>query len=142
MIASLLIAGYFTFFDNSLLAWQEIVIGALLTTLVWVISVFITPSTTDEKLMSFYALIKPQGPGWKAVASRYAQNNPDQELVKNKLPIEILCVVIAAITVYAALFAMGNVIYGNYNLGFGLIVVVVIGTISIFKLWSSMNKED
>ena len=142
MIASLWIAGYFTFFNNSLLAWQEIVIGALLTTIVWVVSVFLTPSTSDEKLMSFYSLIKPQGPGWKSIADRYAQNNPDQALVKNKLPMEILCVVIAAITVYAALFAMGNMIYGNYNLGLGLILIVVIGTISIFQLWSSMNKNS
>ena len=92
--------------------------------------------------MSFYSLIKPQGPGWKSIADRYAQNNPDQALVKNKLPMEILCVVIAAITVYAALFAMGNMIYGNYNLGLGLILIVVIGTISIFQLWSSMNKNS
>jgi len=141
MIASLLIAGYFTFFDDSLLAWQEIVIGALLTTVVWAVSVFLTPSTSEEKLMSFYSLIKPQGPGWKPIAERYALNNPDQALVENKLPIEILCVVIAAVAVYAALFATGNLIYGNYTLGFGLILVTLIGTIFIFQLWSSMNKK-
>ena len=117
-------------------------LGALLTTLIWVVSVFVTPPTSDETLMSFYQKIKPQGPGWNTIAQRFHQNNPEQALVKNKLPMEILCVVIAAITVYAALFAMGNVIYGNYNLGLGLILVVVVGTISIFQLWSSMNKNS
>ncbi len=142
MIASLIIAAYFTFGNDSLLPWQEIVLGALLTTLIWVVSVFVTPPTSDETLMSFYQKIKPQGPGWNTIAQRFHQNNPEQALVKNKLPMEILCVVIAAITVYAALFAMGNVIYGNYNLGLGLILVVVVGTISIFQLWSSMNKNS
>ena len=142
MIASLIIAAYFTFGNDSLLPWQEIVLGALLTTLIWVVSVFVTPPTSDETLMSFYQKIKPQGPGWNTIARRFHQNNPEQAIVKNKLPMEILCVVIAAITVYAALFAMGNVIYGNYNLGLGLILVVVVGTISIFQLWSSMNKNS
>lgn len=142
MIASLIIAAYFTFGNDSLLPWQEIVLGALLTTLIWVVSVFVTPPTSDETLMSFYQKIKPQGPGWNTIAQRFHQNNPEQALVKNKLPMEILCVVIAAITVYAALFAMGNVIYGNYNLGLELILVVVVGTISIFQLWSSMNKNS
>ena len=142
MIASLIIAAYFTFGNDSLLPWQEIVLGALLTTLIWVVSVFVTPPTSDETLMSFYQKIKPQGPGWNTIAQRFHQNNPEQAIVKNKLPMEILCVVIAAITVYAALFAMGNVIYGNYNLGLGLILVVVVGTISIFQLWSSMNKNS
>ncbi len=141
MIASLLIAGYFTFFDDSLLAWQEIVLGALLTTVVWAVSVFITPSTSEEKLVSFYSLIKPQGLGWKPIAERYAQNNPGQAPVKNKLPIEILCVVIAAISVYAALFATGNLIYGNYTLGFGLILITLLGTVFIFQLWTDMNKK-
>ena len=141
MIASLLIAGYFTFFDDSLLAWQEIVIGAILTTLVWVVSVFITPPTSEEKLVSFYKLIKPQGPGWKPIAKIYAQNNMGAA-VKNNLPTEILCVLLAAISVYAALFAVGNMIYGHYDLGVGLMLVTAVGTFMIFRLWGSMSNES
>lgn len=141
MIASLLIAGYFTFFDDSLLAWQEIVIGAILTTLVWVVSVFITPPTSEEKLVSFYKLIKPQGPGWKPIAKIYAQNNMGAA-VKNNLPTEILCVLLAAISVYAALFAVGNMIYGHYDLGVGLMFVTALGTFMIFRLWGSMSNES
>ena len=134
-------AAYFSFLDENSLPWEKIVNGTLLTTSIWVVSIFVTPPTSQEKLVSFYKLIKPQGPGWKPIAKIYAQHNMGAA-VKNNLPTEILCVLIAAISVYAALFAVGNMIYGHYDLGVGLMFVTAVGTFMIFRLWGSMSNES
>ena len=43
MVSSLIIAFSLSFFNHSLESWQEIVFGALLTTVTWIIATFITP---------------------------------------------------------------------------------------------------
>ena len=140
MIASLIIAGYFTFFNDSLLAWQEIILGAILTTIIWVVSVFFTRTTSDEVLLSFYKKIKPQGPGWQHVRDMAKKNNIDLPEVGTNLPFEILCVLIGAISVYSMLFSVGNIIYGQTGLGLMLAGIAGFGTFLLIRLWSSMNK--
>ena len=139
MIASLIIAGYFTFFNDSLLVWQEIVLGALLTTVIWIISVFLTPATSDDKLLSFYTLIKPKGPGWGHVKTVAQDRGISLPKVGNNLSQELLCVVLAVMSVYAALFSVGNIIYGDYGLGLALAVGAAIGSWSVFKIWGGMS---
>ena len=64
MFSSLIIASYLNFFNHSLLSWEKIVIGAFVTTIVWVSATFFTPPETEETLRSFIKKVKPGGPGW------------------------------------------------------------------------------
>ena len=49
MISSLIIAYYFNFLSHNLASWQEIVIGALLTTIIWIIACLLyTSDAADE----------------------------------------------------------------------------------------------
>ncbi len=133
---------YRTFFNDSLLAWQEIILGAILTTIIWVISVFFTKYTEEETLISFYQQIKPQGPGWQHVRDLAAQKNLELPTPGKNLPTEILCVFIGAISVYAMLFSVGNMIYGETLLGLLLAIVAGIGTFILVRLWGSMNQAS
>ncbi len=139
MIASMIIAGYFTFFSDSFLPWQEIVIGAILTTIVWIVSVFFTPQTEESTLIAFYKHIRPQGSGWTKIRKIAQSKGIDTPTIENNLSLEILCVVIACVTVYATLFSVGNFIYGEHKLSLILGLLAVIGSFSIFKIWSRMN---
>lgn len=140
MIASLLIAGYFTFFSDSLLAWQEIVIGAILTTIIWVVSVYFTPLTSDEKLISFYQKIRPDGNGWNTVHAKAEAQGISLPKPEGKLPLEILCFLIACISVYSALFATGNWIYGHLVLASVLTIVSLSGAYFLFKAWARISE--
>lgn len=138
MVASLLIAGYFTFATHGLESWQTIVFGAALTTVTWIIATFITPTTDDETLRSFYQKIKPGGPGWNKVVLKAQQDGVPLEPVQDNLPLQILCMIIGCIMVYAALFSIGNLIYGNQALGFSMLGVSIVGAFILFKVWKKI----
>jgi solute:Na+ symporter, SSS family len=139
MIASLLIAGYFTFLSDSLLPWQEIVIGAVLTTIVWIVSVFFTPSTSEERLISFYQKIRPDGNGWNSVRQMAQSRGIDLPKPEGRLPLEILCFVTGCISVYSALFAVGNWVYGEVILASVLTLVTILGATFLFKAWAKIS---
>lgn len=135
MIASLIIAWYFTFQSDALPDWQELVLGAALTTLIWVASVFFTPQTDDAVLLDFYKKIRPYGSGWNTVKTKAGL----QDSTPNQLPFLLLFFVIGTISVYAALFATGNWIYGNYTLAAGLTGLAAIGAYSIIRNWDRIS---
>ncbi len=139
MIASLFIAGFFTFFEHGLEDWQTIIIGAVLTSIIWVAATFLTPPTDDATLRDFYRKIKPGGPGWDAVINKAnAEGDPIEKEV-GQLPLEILCMVIGCMTVFSVLFATGNWIYGNVGTGSLLTVVAVVGAGFLFWAWGRLK---
>ena len=148
MLSSLIIAGYLTFFHDQmgflpLEPWMKTMLGAGLTTFVWVVATFITPPTSEEKLVSFYRLIKPGGPGWKAVvdkaqASGAPIDDPDR---KFEVPLEIFAMIIGCITIYGTLFATGYWIYGKTTSAIILTIISIAGTYLLFKLWGKLKTE-
>ncbi len=143
MIASLFIAGFFTFTEtgNSFEGWEKIVYGAVLTTIIWVVTTFLTPPTDDETLINFYQKIKPGGNGWDAVIAKAQAKGIDIKKGNARFPLQILCFLIGTTTVYAALFATGNWIYGNYNLAGGLTLLTILGSLFLLKSWGKLVEE-
>ena len=141
MIASLVIAGFFTFADHGFLPWQTIIIGAALTTVIWVIATFVTPQTDDETLINFYNKIKPGGNGWNAVIRKAKANGVIITKEKDNLPLELLCVLIGCITVFAFLFATGNWIYGNTMTAILLTAISAVGGGFLFYAWGKVKGE-
>jgi len=137
MIASLIIAAYFTFTAHGLEGWQTIVIGALLTTIIWVVATFITPHTETSKLVSFYNKIQPGGNGWNTMITKAkAEGHTIAQNEGSRLPLEMLLFILGVIAVYSALFATGHFIYGHLTSAVGLSAVVlacVLFLISAFK---------
>jgi solute:Na+ symporter, SSS family len=152
MIASLFIAVYFTFFntkydgfstpiDHSLESWQTIIIGAILTTIIWVIATFVTPPTDDETLIKFYNKIKPGGNGWDAVIEKAKLSGTPLTVSKTKLPSQILSFMVGSIAVYSALFATGNWIYGNTMPAIICTVLAIGGAVFLFSAMNNMADE-
>lgn len=147
MIASLIIASYFTFFHDSLgilpmEGWQKTVSGALLTTITWVVATYFTAPTDDKTLRSFYRLIRPGGKGWDAVIEK--ANAEGDTIVKEKsgqLSLEILCFVVGCIAIYSALFATGNWIYGNTMPAAILTGIAGAGTFFIINAWGKLQHN-
>ncbi len=141
MIASLIIASYFSFADHPFEHWETIVIGALLTTLVWVTATFFTSPTDDDTLINFYQKIRPSGPGWLAVITKAKAKGIGIRQEKNQLPLELLCFVIGSITVYAALFATGSWIYGRFLPAFILTIVAILGGAFLLYAWGLLKTD-
>ncbi len=141
MIVSLIIASFFTFAEHGLESWQTIVIGSLLTTIIWIVSAFLTRPTDDETLINFYRKIKPGGKGWNAVITKAKAEGVVLEKEPGQLPLELLCVLIGSITVYTALFSTGNWIYGNSGLASIFTVVAIAGGSFLFWAWKRLRTE-
>ncbi|MEM8969314.1 MAG: Na+:solute symporter, partial [Bacteroidota bacterium] len=141
MVVSLFIASYFTFAEHGLESWQTIVIGSLLTTIIWIVSAFLTQPTDDETLFNFYRKIKPGGNGWDVVIQKAQAKGVPLEKDAGQLPLEILCVLIGSITVYTALFATGNWIYGNTSLALTFSLVALGGGAFLFWAWKRLKTE-
>ncbi|MFT5168527.1 MAG: SSS family solute:Na+ symporter [Saprospiraceae bacterium] len=152
MIASLFIAFYFTFFntkyasfstpiDHSLESWQTIIIGAVLTTVIWVIATFLTTPTDDDTLINFYQKIRPEGRGWDVVRAKARAKNIHVSESKGNLPTQLLSFMIGTIAVYSALFATGNWIYGNTMPAVICTVLAIGGAIFLMQSMKRMNTE-
>jgi Na+/proline symporter len=148
MFSSLIIAVYLTFVHDQLdlfplVAWQKTIIGAFLTTVVWVVATYITPQTKKETLFGFYKLIRPGGPGWKFIIDQM----PAEDLAASddashwKVPLEILATAIGCFTVFSTLFATGYWIYGKYAGAAALSACAVIGVAALFRIWRNLQED-
>jgi Na+/proline symporter len=128
MISSIIIAGYFNFGDSSLEGWQKIVIGAVLTTIVWVTATYFTPPDDEDTLRKFVKKVNPGGPGWvKYSDSVSAEPWP--------LPNGILLMLLGCVAVYGFLLGVGQFIYGHNESGSILIGLGAISSIGLYKIW-------
>ena len=128
MVSSLLIAGYFNFGDSGLDGWQKIVIGACITTIIWVAATYLTPPDGEETLRNFVMKVNPGGPGW----AKYSQGTAN---VPWPVPNGILCMLFGCIAVYGFLLGVGQLIYGHVESGSILCGLGVISSIGLSKIW-------
>ena len=132
MISSLIISIYFSFIHDGLgicilEGWQKLVIGALLTTIIWIIATFVTPPDDDVTLQKFVNKVNPGGPGWSRFTSPLSSE-------PWPVPKGILSMVLGCIAVYGSLLGTGQFIYGHSNSSIILFSVALLSSISLFKL--------
>jgi len=134
MVSSIIIAYYFNFINDDYAPWIELIIGALLTTSIWVFATFVTPPENDKTLKRFAKIVNPGGPGWK----NYKEKNQAEEW---SVPSGILSMLLGTIAVYSVLLATGSFIYGNYLVAIILTSSFIICTFFLFKVWfkNSLN---
>lgn len=131
MISSLFISIYFSFIHDGLgiyelEGWQKLVIGALLTTAIWIIATFMTPPDDDETLQNFVNKVNPGGPGWARFTASSSERWP--------VPKGVLSMILGCLAVYGSLLGTGQFIYGHTNLSMIFFTVVLLSSISLFKL--------
>jgi Na+/proline symporter len=128
MISSIIIAGYFNFGDSALEGWQKIVIGAVLTTIVWVTATYFTPPDDEDTLRKFVKKVNPGGPGWV----KYSDGVSAEPW---PVPNGILSMLLGCVAVYGFLLGVGQFIYGHNESGSILIGLGAISSIGLYKIW-------
>ena len=127
MVSSLCIAFYFNFINQSFPGWEKIVIGAILTTVVWVVATYFTPPDDEETLQNFVKKVNPGGPGW----SRYSHGVSSEPW---PVPNGILCMILGCFAVYGVLLGVGQLIYGE-PFGIALIGLAGVSAFGLTRLW-------
>ena len=128
MISSIIIAGYFNFGNSELEDWQKIVIGALLTTIVWIVATYFTPPDDEETLRGFVKKVNPGGPGW----AKYSDGVSTEPW---PVPNGILSMVLGCTAVYGFLLGVGQLIYGHTDSGLMICGLGIVASIGLFKVW-------
>jgi len=123
MVVSFMVAVWFQFFHvrtgfAPMAPHVQLVAGVAVTTVTWVTVTFLTRPAARETLQSFYDHIRPMGPGWKGSGITVAEADAAESPTAAFLAWFLGC-----ITIYAALFGTGYVLYGQAALGVACLTV-------------------
>jgi len=115
-----------------------LVITVAATTVVWITVTLLTSPSDRSKLIEFYRLVQPAGPGWREVRAEAGASGSPDRLAESLLGWTLGCAF-----VYAALFGTGSFLYGKTAQGllWSLIFVVSVFGLSrvLPRIWSSSH---
>jgi Na+/proline symporter len=127
--------------EGVLPAWAEFPFVVAVTTSVWLLITFLTPSESKEVLRSFYTKIQPGGPGWKKVIN--AAKDESIDLTEGEtgwtVPSGIIAMLLGCLTIYSIMFATGYFIYGEYQLALPLSAIAVVSAFFLIKTWKKIR---
>jgi len=99
------------------------------TTIAWVAVTFLTRPSSRETLLRFYEKVRPMGPGWAVIREESglppSSDSPTQALLGWSL---------GCLSVYAALFGTGMLLYGRTVSGAVLLLVFVVSFSVLLRL--------
>lgn len=124
-------------------AWAKFPMVVLITTIIWVVTTFLTKPEKKEVLEDFYKKIQPGGPGWEKVVSEAATE--DRNLVTRheawNVPSGILAILIGCLFIYATLFATGYWIYGQINIALPTTLLALAAGFALLKVWKKIRSN-
>jgi hypothetical protein len=116
-----------------------ITIGA--TTISWIATAWIGPQTDQDVLMAFYRKVRPVGPGWEPV--RLAAGLPRRTVRDDNIPLALLGWAAGCMTIWSALFTVGNFLYQRTVPALVLLSVFVVSGLILLRvirtLWYSRD---
>lgn len=136
MVASFLVSlGLFIARKNGLVMAPHIALiwTVAVTTVAWISVTLITAPTDRARLVEFYRLVRPAGPGWSRVRAESGLP-PSPDSMANSL----LGWVLGVLLVYSALFGTGSYIYGRTGQALLWTVVFVVSAGGLWRLLPKM----
>ena len=111
------------------------------TTLVWITVTLVTAPDDRKRLVEFYRLVRPAGPGWESIRAETGLPPSPDSIAQS-----LLGWVLGCLFVYAALFGAGSYIYGRTSQAFMWTVVFVVSAAGLWRLlprlWGTTGTGD
>ena len=120
---------------SPLIQTYVMLITVAVSTVVWLSVTYMTAPEPEEKLEAFYQRVRPGGPGWRRISARLGYGRetiPGGALAWTNWLAGI-------VAVYASLFGIGKVVFGE--LGNGL-VLLVIAALAFAWIAKAFREED
>tara|TARA_Y100001935_G_scaffold66630_1_gene56096 strand:- start:26 stop:1420 length:1395 start_codon:yes stop_codon:yes gene_type:complete len=121
--------------------WAEFPFVVAVTTILWLLITFITPSEDESVLRAFYKKTQPGGPGWAKIIDK-AQKDGVELLDDNKMwsvPAGIVAMLLGCSMIYSIMFCTGYFIYGNLRLAFPLLALAIVSGYLLIKIWGKIK---
>ena len=121
--------------------WAEFPFVVFVTTALWLIVTYLTPSESTSVLRSFYKKIQPGGPGWAKIVEEARKDSEDiiEENESWTVPSGIIAMLLGCTMIYSIMFSTGYFIYGSYNLAIPLFGLAVISGLYLIKVWKKIR---
>ena len=123
--------------DPNATAWIMISTVAV-TTVAWVATTFLTSPEPNATLDAFYRRVRPGGPGWRHVSERLGfgrESIPGGALAWTNW-------IAGIIAVYATLFGLGKLVFGELGAGLGLLAIATAAFAWIARSFRSDRMAD
>jgi len=128
--------------NDSVVFAKSAMITAGVTTLVWIVTTFLTPAESDDRLLRFYRRVHPTVHGWKHIAALAPEIKPVRDLGANTFDWIMGCALI-----YCSMFAIGELVLQEWLPGLVLLACAALAGYSIYwslsrRGWESLSGLD
>jgi hypothetical protein len=110
------------------------IVTVTLTTIAWLAVTWLTRPEPDATLQTFYRHVRPQGPGWKPVASAVGDL-----AIPGSLPLELLNALLGCVMIYSALFGVGEILLGTVSRG---LILLAVSAVSASVIARNLSRES
>jgi SSS family solute:Na+ symporter len=91
---------------------------------VWFTVTMLTKPVEDERLIEFYKRVRPTGAGWNRIRHLIGDDAPPPVGSTKR---NLISYLIGIVSVYAALFGIGRIVLGSWQVGLALLAVSIAG---------------
>jgi Na+/proline symporter len=123
-----------------------LILTVIVTTISWMLTAYLGPQTDRETLIKFYRKVRPFGPGWNSVRRDAGITKAEARGTHESFPLALVGWVSGSLTIWSALFTVGNFLYGRWvYAGVLLAVFAVSGRVLlkvINRLWENKAPAD
>ena len=99
-----------------------------ITTICWVATAYLGPETDRDVLLKFWRTVRPSGPGWTPIRLAAGRSAAEARAQGDNIPLALLGWVAGCTSIWSALFAEGNYLYGRMPQAAFLTVVFLVST--------------
>ena len=138
-VSAMISAAVVSIFLQTVLKWNSdlprdfaylMLVTVGITTVVWVAVTFVTQPEPMEKLIAFYRRVRPEGPGWKAIA---AEAGLSESHAQGRLSLQFANWILGCVLIYGSLFGIGKLIFKEWGLGLLYLAIAIVAGVLITR---------
>jgi len=118
---------------------HSVIYSVAFTTVAWLITAFVGGQTSRERLVAFYRKVYPAGPGWTPIRIAAGVSEAEAAAQSDDLGRATLGWIAGCLTIWSALFATGEFLYGRTAPALGLTAVFIVSGATLIyvmnRLW-------
>jgi SSS family solute:Na+ symporter len=111
-----------------------LILTVAVTTVCWMLTAYLGPQNDRETLIRFYKKVRPFGPGWAKVRKEAGLTEAQAKTAHENFPLSLVGWVSGSLTIWSALFTVGNFLYGRYAYAFALLGVFVVSGLVLIRV--------